>query len=200
MPSDGSIVLHKIALGGGCHWCTEGVFVFLRGVRRVEQGWVAAEPPHDAFSEAVIVHYDPAALTAEDLIGVHLETHAATKAHALRHRYRSAVYAFSAEDEAAFTTTLSRLAHDFAEPLVTRVYPFVAFRPSPPEYRDYYRTDPERPFCRRFIAPKLAALRKRRPGVLTPPPATPPVCGTLRPAPTTPRACPVLPRGLRPIR
>lgn len=158
--------LQKMALGGGCHWCTEGVFVSLRGVHRVEQGWVASTPPYDAFSEAVIVHYDPVTITPQDLIAVHLETHAATKEHALRHRYRSAVYAFSPEDEAAFTGVLERLAVDFTEPLVTKVYPFAAFKPSLPEHQDYYRTDPERPFCRRFIAPKLAGLRERRPDLL----------------------------------
>ena len=158
--------LQRIALGGGCHWCTEGVFVSLRGVARVEQGWVASAPPNDAFSEAVIVHYDPAIISAEDLIAVHLETHAATKAHGLRHRYRSAVYAFSTKDERQFSAILSNLAKDFTDPLVTRVFPFVDFKPSLPEHQDYYRTDPERPFCVRFIAPKLKALRERRPSLL----------------------------------
>ncbi len=31
----------KIALGGGCHWCTEAVFQSLKGVKLVEQGYVA---------------------------------------------------------------------------------------------------------------------------------------------------------------
>jgi len=160
--------LNKIALGGGCHWCTEGVFVSLRGVHEVEQGWVVSTPPDDAFSEAVIVHYDPGEISAEDLIAVHLETHAATGNHGLRHRYRSAVYAFSAEDSALFNELLEQFAGEFSGPLVTRVYPFVAFKPSLPEHRDYYRTDPERPFCVRFIAPKLAALRDKRPELVRP--------------------------------
>jgi peptide methionine sulfoxide reductase MsrA len=28
----------KIGLGGGCHWCTEGVFESLIGVTKVNQG------------------------------------------------------------------------------------------------------------------------------------------------------------------
>lgn len=158
--------LSRIALGGGCHWCTEGVFVSLRGVRLVEQGWVSAAPPNDAFSEAVIVHYDPQEISVEDLIAVHLETHASTKAHGLRHRYRSAIYAFTPEDESHFQSILDQQAKDFAAPLVTGVYPFVSFKPSLPEHQDYYRTDPERPFCVRFITPKLKALRKSKPSLL----------------------------------
>lgn len=150
----------SIALGGGCHWCTEGVFVSLRGVVRVEQGWVASTPPNDAPSEAVIVHYDPSAISPEDLIAVHLETHASTKEHSMRRKYRSAVYWFDAGDEERFRDCVLR------RPVVTQVLPFASFRPSLPKHRDYYRTDPNRPFCRRYITPKLDALRKTRPSML----------------------------------
>ncbi|MEM9260574.1 MAG: peptide-methionine (S)-S-oxide reductase, partial [Bacteroidota bacterium] len=151
-----------------CHWCTEGVFISLVGVSKVEQGWVASVPPHDAFSEAVIVHYNSRLISTEDLIAVHLETHASTKIHGLRHKYRSAVYAFSRADEEIFTNILDRLAKGLTEPIVTKVYPFVAFKPSLPEHQDYFRTDPDRPFCQRFIAPKLAMLQKQRPDLLYP--------------------------------
>ena len=126
---------------------------------RVEQGWISAPAPDDAFSEAVIVHYDPEVITAAQLILVHLRTHAATKDHGLRHRYRSAIYAFDPADELVFAEILAELRPAFPEPLVTRVLPYVAFRESLPEHLDYYRTDPERPFCRRYIAPKLEYLR-----------------------------------------
>jgi len=158
--------LQKIALGGGCHWCTEGVFVSLRGVARVEQGWVRSLPPQEAFSEAVIVHYDPKIISEEDLIAVHLETHAATKNHGLRHRYRSAIYYFAAGEAAIFQEILNGLAKDYSEPIITQVLPFADFKPSLPEHQDYYRKDPDKPFCQRFIAPKLKALREKRPGLL----------------------------------
>ena len=150
----------RIGLGGGCHWCTEGVFVSLRGVERVEQGWIASEAPQDAFSEAVIVHYDPTVVAVADLIAVHLETHAATKNHGLRHRYRSAVYYFSAEEAERYRSILTDLAATYTEPLVTTVLPFRSFKPSLPEHLDYYRTDPDRPFCQRYITPKLNQLRR----------------------------------------
>ena len=43
--------VEKIAVGGGCHWCTEAVFQALKGVEKVEQGYVASDPPFEEFSE-----------------------------------------------------------------------------------------------------------------------------------------------------
>ncbi|NJB86048.1 peptide-methionine (S)-S-oxide reductase [Lewinella marina] len=155
--------LQRIGLGGGCHWCTEGVFVSLAGVVGVEQGWIASRPPHAAFSEAVIVHFDPGRIALAELLAVHLTTHAATSDHGLRGRYRSAVYSFNTAQFDLCTMVLGELGRTYERPLVTRVLPFAGFRASAPEYRDYYRSDPGRPFCRRYIAPKLERLRADRP-------------------------------------
>lgn len=153
----------RIGLGGGCHWCTEGVFASLAGVVRVEQGWIASAAPDDFFSEAVIVHFDPTRIDLRELLAVHLETHAASSNHGLRGRYRSAVYTFSTAQRQRCTDWLRELGADFDRPLVTRVLPFAAFRQSPPQYQDYYRRDPRLPFCRRHITPKVERLRADRP-------------------------------------
>lgn len=150
----------RLALGGGCHWCTEGVFVSLRGVSSVDQGWIAAAPPNDAYSEAVVVHYDPTVVSEATLVEVHLRTHAATAAHPLRPKYRSALYAFYEAQAARLRAHLSRLQSDFPNPLITRVLPFAAFRPNTEHYQDYFRKRPDAPFCVRHVWPKLAELRR----------------------------------------
>jgi peptide-methionine (S)-S-oxide reductase len=38
------------------------------------------------------------------------------------------------------------------------VLPFLGFKPSDARYQDY-RTSPDRPFCRRYIDPKLKYIR-----------------------------------------
>ena len=114
------------------------------------------------------MHYDPVVITAAELIAVHLQTHAATAAHALRSKYRSAVYAFDEHDAGRYGELVDELAINYTAPLQTRVLPFVDFLPSLPGYQDYYRSDPERPFCRRYIAPKLDRLRRDRPDLFFP--------------------------------
>jgi peptide-methionine (S)-S-oxide reductase len=151
----------RIGLGGGCHWCTEAVFQTLRGVMRVEQGFIRSSAPYHAWSEAVIVHFDAAQIGLDTLLEVHLRTHAATRQHSLREKYRSAVYAFDKEQLQQAQEILACLQTQFAEPLITRVLPFDSFRPSAARFHNYYRSNPQRPFCRTYIDPKLALIRKQ---------------------------------------
>ncbi len=153
--------MKRIGFGGGCHWCTEAVFQSLRGVEKVEQGFIRSTPPDDDWSEAVIVHFDPMQISLSVLADVHLHTHSATNTHRLRTRYRSAIYVIDDVQAVEIEAALQRIRQDFEKPLITRVLPLVDFRVSDPCYQNYYQSNPERPFCRRHIEPKLASLRKR---------------------------------------
>lgn len=150
----------KIGLGGGCHWCTEAVFQAISGISRVEQGFIAADPPEDAWSEAVIVTFDPVALPLEVLIEIHLRTHSATSHHKMRGKYRSAVYVYDAGTGVKVGRILRKLQKDFDEPLATRVLSLAEFKASDERFRNYYASGPDRPFCKTYIDPKLTMLRK----------------------------------------
>ncbi len=152
--------LEKIALGGGCHWCTEAVFQSLRGVDRVEQGYVAATGADSWFSEGVIVHFDTEKLPLKVLLEVHLRTHKSTSAHSFRTKYRSAVYTFSAAQKRTTEELLNKLQGYFDRPLITRVLDFSEFKMSRESLHNYYLSDPHKPFCVNYITPKLKVLLK----------------------------------------
>lgn len=86
--------MRKVGFGGGCHWCTEAVFQSLVGVIKVEQGFIAPLEVRNAFSEAVVVHFNQDEIGLKNLIEIHLRTHNSTSAHSMRDKYRSAIYAF----------------------------------------------------------------------------------------------------------
>ena len=161
-----------VGFGGGCHWCTEAVFEAIAGVTQVEQGWITSLPPDEAESEAVRVQFDPASIDLRALIRVHLQTHASTSNHALRVRYRSAVYTMSPTQQEQVTRLLAELQDEFDAPLVTRALPLAGFRLSPPRFQRYYARRPEAPFCQRYIAPKLkrvaATVPMRAAGIAAP--------------------------------
>ena len=150
----------KIGLGGGCHWCTEAVFQAVEGVVKVEQGYIASVAPVDTFSKAVIVHYLPKMANLERLLEVHLHTHNSTSNHSFREKYRSAVYFFSSEDEMVIKKILEKLQQQFEKPLVTQVLRFKKFKASRESIQNYYKKNPDAPFCKRYIEPKLEVLDK----------------------------------------
>ncbi|WP_411767285.1 peptide-methionine (S)-S-oxide reductase [Winogradskyella sp. A3E31] len=150
--------LQKIALGGGCHWCTEAVFQSLKGVENVEQGYVASVDGNSMFSEAVIVHFNPQIISLNVLIEIHLHTHKSTVNHSMRQKYRSAIYTFSEIQKIESETILKNLQSKFDSELVTVVLPFSEFKASRKQIQNYYYDNPEKPFCERFINPKLIVL------------------------------------------
>lgn len=150
--------IHKIALGGGCHWCTEAVFQSLRGVIKVNQGYVASEGDQHSFSEAVIIQYNTTLITLKDLIEIHLYTHKSTVNHSMRDKYRSAIYTYNPEQQQHANMVLNDFQKEFNNQLITKVYPFRAFKASREQLQNYYYDNPEKPFCKTYINPKLRLL------------------------------------------
>ncbi|GAA4888754.1 peptide-methionine (S)-S-oxide reductase MsrA [Flaviramulus aquimarinus] len=150
--------LQKIALGGGCHWCTEAVFQSLMGVTKVEQGYVASTNENSTFSEAVIVHYNSKDISLKTLIEVHLHTHKSMSKHSMRDKYRSAIYTFSDIQKREAEELIETFQKVFNHKLITSVLPFKTFRASRQDITNYYYKNPKKPFCESFINPKLKIL------------------------------------------
>ena len=150
--------MDRIGLGGGCHWCTEAIFQSLKGVSKVEQGFIASQNDEELFSEAVIVHYDKRLISLKDLIKIHLHTHKSTSAHSMRNKYRSAIYAFDKDSMAKSQMTLNGLQEEFENPIITKVLPFEGFKSSDTQFHNYYYSNPTKPFCESYISPKLKLL------------------------------------------
>lgn len=151
--------LKKIGFGGSCHWCTEAIFQSLKGVAQVDQGWIASN--NTDFSEAVAVTFDPGIIPLEKLVEIHLYTHSCTSRHQMRGKYRSAVYVFEDDQLAVVKNTLASLQQNYASPIITEALPFRAFKGNIGQYLNYYYTNPEKPFCKTYIGPKLKKLLKR---------------------------------------
>ncbi|SNT13459.1 peptide-methionine (S)-S-oxide reductase [Ekhidna lutea] len=152
--------IEKIGFGGGCHWCTEGVFSIIKGVTNIDQGWIASKPPNDQHSEAVLLLFNPSIIQQEDLISIHLQTHACTSGHSMREKYRSAIYTFNQAQALMARQSIDQLQVGFNEKIITEILPFYSFKPSQKKYQNYYQKNPKRPFCETYISPKVLMLLK----------------------------------------
>lgn len=152
-------MIAHVSLGGSCHWCTEAIFQSLIGVEQVDQGWVASINDNNSYSEAVLVYYNEKLITLKTIIEVHLHTHSCTSNHSFRHKYRSAVYYDSEMQKRRIAAIINELQNDFDKTIVTQILPFKSFKLNIEEQLNYYKKNPERPFCQNIINPKLAKIK-----------------------------------------
>ena len=150
----------KIGFGGSCHWCTEAIFLSLKGIRSVLQGWISSEGEYSAFSEAVIVEFDEQIVSAGTLIAIHLATHSCTSDHQLRSKYRSVVYTFDEDQSVNARLAIGLLQKDYEAAIITAVIPYKSFKLNTEPYLNYYYSDVQKPFCENIINPKLEKLLK----------------------------------------
>jgi peptide-methionine (S)-S-oxide reductase len=148
----------KIGLGGGCHWCTEGIFESLIGIKAVNQGWIASIGNGAELSEAIEVYFDPSVISLQTLIEIHLHTHASTSNHTMRKKYRSAIYTYNGVQNQEAKKVLGSLQNNFDKPIITQVLPFDSFKANKDELQNYLYNSPNKPFCQTYIHPKLKLL------------------------------------------
>jgi len=151
----------KIGFGGGCHWCTEAIFQSVKGVEKVDQGWIKSTAPQDNWSEAVIVHFDDSEIPLQVLIEIHLLTHSSSSIHNLREKYRSAIYTFSKAQNHDCAGIMSQLQPEENEKYITQILPFVDFKLNQEEFLNYFATRTDAPFCETYIRPKLKMLLEK---------------------------------------
>lgn len=169
--------LEIITLAGGCFWCTEAVFERLDGVQAVEPGYTGGETRDPTYAqvcsgrtghaEAVRVTFDPGVLPLDELLRIFFATHDPTTLNRqgadVGTQYRSSVFYHSPEQEGVAKQVADELERErvFPDPIVTEITSATEFYPAEPDHREYYRRNPDQPYCQVVIAPKVARLREQ---------------------------------------
>jgi peptide-methionine (S)-S-oxide reductase len=169
--------VERATLAGGCFWCIEAVFEQLDGVERVESGYAggsAANPTYEqvcggrtGHAEVVRVTFDPKTISYRDLLEIFFAFHDPTtmnrQGHDVGTQYRSAIFYETPEQKATAEEVIAALTAEgaFSDPIVTQVAPLEAFYAAEDYHQGYYRQNPEQPYCRATIPPKLAKLRQK---------------------------------------
>lgn len=151
-------MINKIGLGGGCHWCTEGVFQSLIGIVSVQQGWISSFNENESLSEAVLIEFDNSIISMKELIEIHLYTHACTSDHSFRKKYRSAVYVFDINQQELCKSLIDSLQENFYNKIITTALLFNGFKLNKKDYLNYLYRRKNNSFCENYIHPKLTLL------------------------------------------
>jgi peptide-methionine (S)-S-oxide reductase len=169
--------MEEIAVfGGGCFWCTEAVFSELRGVLSVMPGYAGGKTPNPTYeqvctgatghAEVTRIEFDPKEISFENLLTVFFATHDPTTLNRqgadVGTQYRSAIFYTSNAQKSAAETFIKKL-HDSdptGKPVVTEITPLDKFYPAEDYHRDYFRNNPNQPYCQLIIEPKVEKLQK----------------------------------------
>ena len=110
--------------------------------------------------------FDPAVIGFRDLLDVFFTIHDPTtlnrQGNDVGTQYRSAIFTHSPEQAAVAREVIADLTARGAwdDPIVTEVVPLDHFWPAEPYHHDYFRRNPNQPYCMFVVAPKVAKLRK----------------------------------------
>ena len=163
--------------GGGCFWCTEAVFERLRGVESVTSGYAGGEtedPTYEEVSagqtghaEVLRVEYDPTEISYETLLNVFFATHDPTTMNQqgsdVGTQYRSIILYSNDSQRREAEAFIEKLSNEdvFDAPIVTEVKLLEEFYEGEESRREYYRNNPDKPYCQAIITPKIAKLRQK---------------------------------------
>jgi peptide-methionine (S)-S-oxide reductase len=166
----------EIVLGGGCFWCTEAVFVGVRGVTDVQSGYCngqVARPSYEAVctgrtgcNEVVRLEYDPAEISLREILEIFFVVHDPTTLNAQGNdrgtQYRSGIYYSEPADRQIAEDMVRELnqGKTFGRPLVTEVLPLAHYWPAEDYHQDYFANNPNQGYCAFVVGPKVDKFRQ----------------------------------------
>ena len=168
--------LQTITLGGGCFWCTEAVFVKVRGVTDVESGYSnghVLRPSYEqvcggdtGHNEVVKLVYDPAQISLREILEIFFVIHDPTTLNRQGNdagtQYRSGIYVATPDQGDIARSMLAEMtqAKVFGRPIVTEVLPLSNYWPAEDYHQDFFERNPFQGYCMAVAAPKVEKFRK----------------------------------------
>jgi len=161
-------------LGGGCFWCLEALYETFDGVKAVTSGYAGGHKTDPTYkqvcsettghAEVVQIEFDPAKITYEQILEIFWEMHDPTTLNRqggdTGTQYRSVIMYYDDAQKKAAEKSKAAAASRFKDPIVTEIVPLKKFYVAKDYHQDYFRKNPNAPYCAYVISPKLQKLQK----------------------------------------
>ena len=147
--------MDKAAFGAGCFWGVEEAFRTLPGVTATTVGYMGGHTQNPTYkevctdttghAEVVLVEFDVAQITYEQLLEVFFTNHNPTEVNRqgpdVGTQYRSVIYTYNEAQEVAATTARDTLAASdkFKKPIATAIEPAPVFYPAEDYHQQYLK-------------------------------------------------------------
>lgn len=168
-----SMAQEKATLGAGCFWCVEAVFERIPGVQSVVAGYAGGSKPNPTYeevcsgntghAEVAQITFDPSIVSFEKILEVYWKAHDPTTMNRqgadVGTQYRSVVFYDGEKQKLAAERSKKEAQRYFEDPIVTEVQPLKEFYKAENYHQDYYKNNPNAPYCTFVIRPKLKKLK-----------------------------------------
>ncbi len=172
-----STELKTATFAAGCFWCTEAVFLNVKGITKVVSGYSGGKVKNPTYrevcsgltghAEATQITFDPKVVSYEDLLEVFWNTHDPTTLNRQGAdegtQYRSAVFYSNEEQKKTAEQYKKQLesSHVYANPIVTEISPLINFYPAEDYHQNYFALNPNQGYCQYVIRPKVEKFKKQ---------------------------------------
>ena len=162
-------------LAGGCFWCLEAVYQELTGIKSVVSGYAGGSVANPTYrqvtsertghAEVVQLAFDPEVISYREILEVFFAIHDPTtlnrQGNDIGTQYRSAIFYHDDEQAQIARDLIDELnqAGIWRSSIVTEVEPYTEFYQAEDYHQNYYRNNPNQPYCMVVINPKLAKFR-----------------------------------------
>lgn len=168
--------IERATLAGGCFWCTEAVFLELKGVKSVVSGYIGGHTLNPTYAaicngdtghaEAIEISFDPDVISFGELLEVFFATHDPTtlnrQGNDIGTQYRSEIFYHNEMQKEISEAYISLMTDEntFEQPIVTKVSPVSIFYKAEVYHNDYYNQNKLQGYCSYVITPKIEKLKK----------------------------------------
>ena len=167
--------MEEATFGAGCFWCVEAVFSELKGVTEVYPGYAGGHVKRPAYKEVCMgttghaevarVKYDPTVISYDKLLEVFWFVHDPTtlnrQGNDVGEQYRSVVFHHNDKQKELAEKYKKELTEKgaFSDEIVTEITALNNFYEAEPNHKDYYLNNPDQPYCRAVVRPKVEKFK-----------------------------------------
>lgn len=159
----------EIILGGGCFWCTEAIFLRVKGVIHVESGYASGHKENPTYeeicngntghAEVIRIEYNADELALSKILSIFFMTHDPTTLNKQGAdegtQYRSIIIYKTEEEKEIAEKTKLKAAKLWKDSIVTEIVPFTNYYPAEEYHQNYFARKPGTGYCAFVIRPKV---------------------------------------------
>ncbi|MHA2224585.1 MAG: peptide-methionine (S)-S-oxide reductase MsrA [Candidatus Hodarchaeales archaeon] len=164
-------------LGGGCFWCLEAIFDDVQGITNVESGYSGGKVTNPTYeevcsgttghAEVVNITFNQRLISFREILEIFFTIHDPTQLNRqgndIGTQYRSVIFYYSRQQKEEAKKLIRELEGEaiWPNPIVTEVTAFADFFPAEDYHKDYFKKNPNQPYCQLVIAPKVMKFREK---------------------------------------